>query len=119
MIDELTALFGLIFVFGPLGAWVACTKTGDHMNDTPDILGCALALLHPVFLGVFVALYMLLEQAFPKWLAGIAGAIMLMVFEFLLWRRAVKDTNCALRIASLLGRTRKIIGVVIGFRARK
>lgn len=99
--EVLASIFGLFFILGPLGAWLTCNKTGEHINDPPDIFGGTLVVLHPVFLGVWVALHMLLKQIFPEWLAGISGSIILIVFEILLWRRAIKHTNCALRVASI------------------
>lgn len=99
--EVLASIVGMFLIFGPFGAWLACKKTSEHINDPPDIFGGTLVVLHPVLLGVWVALHMLLKQTFPEWLAGVSGSIILIAFEFLLWRRAIKHTNCALRVASV------------------
>jgi hypothetical protein len=69
---------------------MACKKTGKHINDPTDILGGALVFLHTIFLGLFVALHLLLENIFPEWLAGIAVMTLLIVFEMFFLGRALK-----------------------------
>ena len=104
MIEDFVLVLGAILILGPFVAWLACSKTGAHKDEPPDIVGAVLAFLNPVLIG-FVSLAF--AQGNARWL----GALIVIGLQIFLWRRVVSGTNCGARMSRMVSKVRVLIGI--------
>ncbi|MEY4766804.1 MAG: hypothetical protein RI907_3477 [Pseudomonadota bacterium] len=97
MFESVALVLGAILIYGPIVVWLSCRQSGAQKSKPPDFAGLVLAIISPIFI---VVLALLLDSSQRP---GLAVSSALLV-QALVWRRVLRGTQCAQRLARFLRR---------------